>query len=806
MKWLGGFVLFLTLSAQTFGQAAGRVESVGFDGLYRPGCWTPMRVVLSPGELPTDRYILRVTQRDLDGDRVHFDTPITLTAGAGDQSFWTYFLPEPVHQSLASGSELPARLVVTLHEENGDELLRCSVANLRADSIDPLDGGTRRGRSLVIFVGEGARPNLAEFDPRALFSINEDLVPVVTTAERLPDRSIGFEGVDSIVWLDGDPAALSASGSGRLSAIGEWVRLGGHLVICTPRNGRQLSAFGALMPVDVVGQIELPDFRPLEGIARARDFYNATHDERLRLREPGSPPPAAPPPDNWDRPAATIRVGRAVPRDGAVVDVSFESPVEGLPNLPWLVRRATGFGAVTWVAHDLGDRTVTATNQRGWSSIWPLVLGQTRPGDYSNWPMFDPTRAQRERWSANGIRELGNVFAEGLSLSLLTASLVLIAVLFFIVYWVVAGPGIFFWLRSRGRSHLSWYCFGLSSVVATLLTLGVVRLVLRGEPKLKHVTLARIDCTGATPTRVMSRIGLYIPRDGNREISLPAGEGLANFLVPLPAHPKFIDNGVLVVAPLAYDIRITDESLSAPEIAVPYRSTLKRLLAEYSGGAIGRLEGDVTPLASRELIDGALRNATDFDLKNVYFAFRQQLGEAVVDQVLYVRRWNKGETLDLGTVFNPAGADDLQAMTVRPGVRIEAGERWRGDIAAWADHVWHVGLVTDALTGMAADFGRDVPHSVPLLSFFGRIPPMERFEADDSRTELLRSGLRDFDASAALAAGKMIVVAQVDNVPIQSILPLSVDGDLVNGAGRLIVQFFVPMNNAALAAPQPPTH
>ena len=46
-SYLAGFLLLL-LPSLAFAQARGEVESIGFQGLYRPGCWTPMVVKLVP--------------------------------------------------------------------------------------------------------------------------------------------------------------------------------------------------------------------------------------------------------------------------------------------------------------------------------------------------------------------------------------------------------------------------------------------------------------------------------------------------------------------------------------------------------------------------------------------------------------------------------------------------------------------------------------------------------------------------------------------------------------------------------------
>src|SRR6266566_6922169 len=98
-SYLAGFLLLL-LPSLAFAQARGEVESIGFQGLYRPGCWTPMVVKLVPttGSVFTGR--IEVIQEDLDRDQVIFTRQITLTGNppngsAVEQRFWMYFMPQP---------------------------------------------------------------------------------------------------------------------------------------------------------------------------------------------------------------------------------------------------------------------------------------------------------------------------------------------------------------------------------------------------------------------------------------------------------------------------------------------------------------------------------------------------------------------------------------------------------------------------------------------------------------------------------------------------------------------------------------
>src|SRR5258706_5449819 len=93
-----------------------------------------------------------------------------------------------------------------------------------------------------------------------------------------------------------------------------------------------------------------------------------------------------------------------------------------------------------------------------------------------------------------------------------------LAILFFIVYWVIAGPGSYLYLVGRKRSGMSWFAFALSALVATALTVTIVKLVLRGAAEIRHVSFVRM--APGEPAVVHSQFGLYIPRDGGQKVEL----------------------------------------------------------------------------------------------------------------------------------------------------------------------------------------------------------------------------------------------------------------------------------------------
>ena len=292
----------------------------------------------------------------------------------------------------------------------------------------------------------------------------------------------------------------------------------------------------------------------------------------------------------------------------------------------------------------------------GWPYIWDHVFGWnnvTRIGSEEDddvkkaKEMFDTTMSQSK--SSSSVIDLGKSLFSGTTFEGKGAGLMGIALAFFIVYWLVAGPGSFLYLAGKGRKEWSWFAFGAAAIVAAALTVLLVRLVLRGDPVVQHVSIVQL--IPGDHTHIHSRIGLYIPRDGNQTIELDdtAADSVST-LTALAEHPQDISDNEF---PAAQDYTVPVHDGDQPvEVKIPFRSTLKKIEARWIGNAPGGILGAPklvgTPGA---FIAGALTNQTGFDLRNVYFAFSGPQNGNVEDWVLYVPFWKNGQNLDLSDEF-----------------------------------------------------------------------------------------------------------------------------------------------------------
>jgi hypothetical protein len=780
-----------------------QVVQLGFDNYFRPGQWVPVKVRINS---PTAQYELRITQRDADGDRVLFTRDVVVTGdsagGARQQDFWAYFLPEGIDGGLPQNDsqDLAERLRITLHSTDGTELIAVSMSRQLPRSLDPPLGGSSdvKGNRLILLVnGIGANTKLFSEPARVLGTLEHyNFLPI--RSDQLPQSAVGFEMVDAVVWCTSLPGEV-AQDPARIAAMKEWVRKGGHLVIATPAQWQQLEAFGDLMPVTLGGVDPQPTVPALTRVNNSNSFI------------PRDSP---------------VRVARATPKPGAFVDLTTNPEAEpaNIPDQPLIVRTPYGTGCVTWLAIDVLDPALTR-EASAWLTLWPRFLAF---GDTPRFAPEPPPGQARPPWinqytnfgNANS-RDMGASVLGALSQSGTAAALVGIAALFFIAYWIIAGPALYFFLMRRKQQTWNWLGYAATATLATFLTLGVVRLVLSGPPSITHHTIVRGQAPASNvapmPLSMWSRFGLYVRQNTELPLSLDAADStVGSYLVPYAQHAILRSSDeVTVAAPRDYGLSMPTEPTVRLDSLNPYfRTTLKRFFAHYVGTGSNV---DAPPpaiigtpvLAGPRVgeVDGTLQNLTGQNLRNVYLVFTMPVGNNQVDQLYYLPRWNNGDTLDFRKTFTPP--EDVAQRRVAVNNRPANNDRplygnytpvFASDPDTGWPAVWFGGdirVTGISFSNLYDDFNQSTPTSVPVLSLFSRLPTMMNrgsgANTENNRVELRRSGVRDFDISSAVAAGNMVIVAQADNATLPMPTPVKVNGRVADSRGKIIYQFVLPL-------------
>ena len=826
MRSIFAGLLILLLTATSFAQSTtGEVESIGFGGYIRPDCWTPMVVRLNPGKLEPGIYQIQVEQSDTDRDKQVFTRTITVNAEtqASVQKFWMYFMPQVIDSGLTyTGSTLPDLnkvMKVWLCNKDGSKQIAALPITSGIRNVDESTRGL--GRKFVLCVTDGSsKPNFQEYSFNSTFGVMEEMEMVIVRPDELPESVLGFDGIDAVVWMTGDSRLLSAGASTRQRALTEYVRLGGKLVVTQPADRTRVETLEPLLPIklkDASGNwlVEVRDRKtlsPLRSWARPIIGINP-----------------------WLTPRGPFKVARATAlQPGAVVSatIDWNDDIAGADSdeTPFMARWGYGMGEVVWVAQNLGDTALTAQIPTGWIGVWDKVFDiKNDPRIFKKFGNPEDDPQVKDFYSEKAFRDLGESFVQGVEHDARGAALVLLAVAFFVVYWVLSGPVSYLILAGKKKKGLSWPIFAASAIVATLLTVGVVKLVLSADADTRHVTFVRL--APGQPAIVESRLGVYLTKSSNIAIALQKTDpSFVSYLSAFAPYPTMNHGDTGFTITERYNVPIPDSSSNeGSTISVPFRSTLKKLQARWVG-TLPSVEGTVKLIEATEdspssRLTGVLTNKTGRDLSGIYFGFmgRAATGTAFVDRLFFVPKWPKDGQIDLDKQVTAIKASErvkynasnigarptdgkVIGDTIVTMVKDEKGNNTPtndGWNAYWADGLRNAPSEGPLGSGVDPGFIR----SFPLTSLYERVPISKKYTSANSRYDLLRRGARHFDMSQSMAAGELVILAQdADNELNGKALsklpfPLEVDHDVVTGEGTTFYQITLPLTRVT----PPPT-
>ncbi len=794
---VGIFLFFLATAA--FGQAEGEVELIGFGGWYRPHCWVPMKLRIRPTIGETETYRIQVIQEDMDRDRVSYSRPFTLNGNRPgerrEEQVWAYFRPQPSGLgSVSSAADLSSIIRVFLCK--GEKQL-VQIKFSAGTGLRNLDAATSSGRGTRLVVGvatAGSQPNLSIYNDA--YAMMEDIIHQPVNANDLPTNPLGYDSVDDLLWNHPDPAMVNPDA---ISAIEEWVKSGGRMVVCQSIEWQKMrdGPFAAMLPVVPTGMVDEKNAGTLRRLGGGPDKDRSRFVSDLPVEV-----------DPWaDLQGRLIPLCRAAVRPGARVD-EWAMLDE---SAPYIARWMYGNGLVTWVAQDLGSPAIqsrTPLRQYGWGRVWDSVLG------LRNATQMHPELAQQQGFPKSFVDKCKDIqqryprstsyqtpdpslsFLSSTEIQGRAAALVLLAIFFFIAYWLLACLGSHFFLLGRNKTQQSWVVFAVCAVAATAVTALFVSLVLRGPPELQHVSFIRWSAT--TDTRVTSQVGLLVKSDARLRVEMKdAAAGLVSTLSPLPMHTRHAAVMPEFLSYMEYDVPVPERSTASPAaIEVPFRRTLKKFQLDWTGPRIGGIEGSAEWGGNR--IRGSLRNVTGHDLHQVYLVFNGGVG-ALDDTMLRLRApdgkpaWRKGDVLRLEDLW--AARKFLNTTSLTPNALCDYGLLNGGWMRSYDDKLRR------ADTGGLID-SREL--SFLLLSVFDRIQPPARLSEKEPGYVIHRWTARRLDVSPAILAGHLVILARADH-PLEDTSPLpltlEVDRQKLTGKGSVYYQFVVPLARPSEGTP-----
>jgi hypothetical protein len=397
---------------------------VGLAGKYKVGHWTPVWITLAGGTTPTQ---VRLDVTTPDGDRVpvifaETDAPPIALPANGEVVVQRY-----VKFGLAHG-------LVSVRVMNSTQ--RDQLLARRTFASGELPAALPATQDLLLMLGpsigidDAVRKRLRERG--AQFDLCQ-----VERADQLPARWQGYDSVNTLIVATSQPGLLEQMNGAQFTAVEQWLKLGGRLLLCVGRRGAEVfgpdSRWARLAPGSDATVTPLRQTGGLENYAGATERLDAVGGER---------------PLRFSLSLTTFSKPRGV------VEASEMTGPTG--RQPTVMRYPYGFGQIVLVAFDLDQP--------------PFGQWQGRPGLVARLLQVGAPRRRDQAETHHGTGQVAHVGYEDLMGQLWAAldefsgvtraEFSWIAALI-VVYLLLIGPLDYLLLRKLERLHWTWYTFPL---------------------------------------------------------------------------------------------------------------------------------------------------------------------------------------------------------------------------------------------------------------------------------------------------------------------------------------------------------
>jgi hypothetical protein len=518
----------------------GKINSVGFEAatggalnIVRLGCWFPIEVGLQAQGSEHFQGFLGVEQLDIDGDRIEYrEGPLAVTAGGIERRAWCYAVTNKESSRLTPS--------VWVMDERGSRVL-----DLPLPPLEPLGANSQ----LILDISETPVTLLQSFNTGAATMMDAQsgarpyyraICVARLSAKRLPDRWIGLEAADVIVWDEPNPDALSPA---QLEAVIGWVRAGGQLVVGIGSASTRISKSPLAAILPIAGAAPPTETRRLQKLQR--DFASGGRDASLK-----SP--------------VIVTSDTVVPGASVILRDLTET---GTP-IDLVTLRHVGSGRVIAVATALKALS-DVVNVRREFYLQLLDLNPLTSTYQSNESEF------RLNFEATSLH---NAVTEPIQFRRLASFWVLAALAFVAAYVLVSTFGAWAWLRPRNLAHLSWTVFAVAAGAASVIGVGAVSLLRGVLVSVSSVSFVDLEA-GSLDARATAYWGYKSPTRTRQTFSVP-GEG--SFVRPLSSGTELSSE---YATPERYAASVTNGTLEG----TPLRATLK----QFEGFWQGRVDGMV---------------------------------------------------------------------------------------------------------------------------------------------------------------------------------------------------------------------
>ncbi len=638
--------------------------------------------------------------------------------------------------------------------------------------------------------------------------------------DSLPDAWNGYAMFDAVVWASGAilPSRLSEEST---RALTQWTERGGNFIIAIPAAGDPWSigsttrhGFSELLPSTPprrVDDVELRDILPL--LSLSDTLRNASVKTRLAIFDPATL-------DRSWRPFIAFPAVKDAMGEPTITADSIDGALVG-------IRRELGLGHMTVLGIDVDELAArglqTPAIPQG-DVFWNRILGR-RADSPSGAEYVALDEATRLAGSGGYARTIGDgaIVASEIGLAGEAAIGILAATAVFALYWLLAGPLGFAFLKMMKKERWAWVAYVGVAVIFTVGIWLIGNLFAGSAARIRHLTVLDMvaRAPGEADITVVQRklatgwLSLYAPEYGSVEIALdPAAD---------PSQRNTLTSWRAVGSdPQSFPTRERYRvALDEPaRISVPARATAIDFEAHWLGsldaqwGEMPAAQEAVTVVIDRETnpatvsIAGTLVHQLPAALTDVLITHiwpvRNPLQTMNLDTpptrrwsaqlpnrgvMKFIPQWKAGETLDLNGVFPPEPVSD------RLGLERTIATRYYEPLYKASQINTGFGITGEAL---------NVSRAFEMLSLYSMLQPPPYLRNPPENPELLRvprTDGRDLDLSAFFTQPCLIIMGTLDAVTLP--YPLTVDGEVVESKGRVIVRWIMPLPaNYATVVPE----
>ncbi|MFG0328386.1 MAG: hypothetical protein ACF8PN_00675 [Phycisphaerales bacterium] len=787
---LGGVATHDAPAQEPEGEVGIEVERFGLGDLVRPGSYAAIRVNLTYFGGAARPVLLAWDMPDGDGDTAAISRELTLNPGLRNAT-WIYV---PLRYSIEPGQTWTVHVYELDEDRNIGAELAVERFRLR-NMLEPEDAaigvvGLRAANLQDYQLGSASQVTSHPLTTHEFIQVVNGLA-----IEDLPDRWMGYEMFETLVWTpEADPTQLGIDAG---DAIGEWIYRGGHFVIILPEVGMPWLG-SALDPVTPIGRGEL--------LAQKWENVVLRDDETSGglLRHLSSLTKVSAATQGPEYPILTLNVMR--PTDGRtwsdidaapLMEIEAPAPGGGTERRAIVVQQHYGHGFVTIIGAPI---TSPQMNRPGLDLpepeiFWNQILARRvdTPGPLE----VDDLRQNNRLYSIRDTFQIDDAISNMIKLAPQAARGVLLALFFFAVYWIVAGPGSFAFLRLRGLARHSWVAFVGLALVFTVVSWTAARSFRSTDIRPIHVTV--LDHVAENEwARATTWFTVALDGYGRQEVRTVADDGdgvypwhdtMHTFTTPGEQTQGFPDRRT-------YFVPARDQS----SLDLPARSTAKSLttrslfrlpedwsMPNFTTGAEPRV---VNGQLVGELAHGlprALRNVSIYYVENRWysadterpggFVGREPRIETRVDGRMRLRAyaltlasWSPGEVLDLGSLrfgnsLVSLGKDGTFSV-----------DRLAKDLRSFKD-----------FSGIGGANWNERLNALEALTYYRQIDPPTWIDFNESQPRFQRRLGRELDLSQWFNRPCVIITGFIDESPLPT--PITVGGERLRDADPGSVTF-----------------